>query len=104
MCYAFPVEALAALADPTRRELVALLARGELAAGGRDAGGSTRSTRGRCGSSTTGWSPTAICGPSGSTHWTPRSPAAGGPGGAERPHDRAGRDGPPRRRPHRGRP
>src|SRR3712207_4379740 len=28
-----PVEALAALADPTRRELVALLARGELAAG-----------------------------------------------------------------------
>src|ERR671916_272572 len=33
MCYAWPVEALAALADPTRRELLALLARGELAAG-----------------------------------------------------------------------
>ena len=33
MCYACRVEALAALADPTRRELVALLARGELAAG-----------------------------------------------------------------------
>src|SRR5919107_168359 len=33
MCYACPVEALAALADPTRRALVALLADGELAAG-----------------------------------------------------------------------
>jgi DNA-binding transcriptional ArsR family regulator len=33
MCYACAVEALAALADPTRRELLALLARGELAAG-----------------------------------------------------------------------
>ena len=33
MCYACPVEALAALADPVRRELVDLLARGELAAG-----------------------------------------------------------------------
>jgi DNA-binding transcriptional ArsR family regulator len=33
MCYACPVEALAALADPTRRELVALLAEGEQAAG-----------------------------------------------------------------------
>jgi DNA-binding transcriptional ArsR family regulator len=33
MCYASPVEALAALADPVRRELVGLLARGELAAG-----------------------------------------------------------------------
>jgi DNA-binding transcriptional ArsR family regulator len=33
MCYALPVEALAALADPVRRELVALLAHGELAAG-----------------------------------------------------------------------
>ena len=33
MCYAYPVEALAALADPVRRELVALLARGEVAAG-----------------------------------------------------------------------
>src|SRR5215218_3464102 len=33
MCYARAVEALAALADPTRRELVALLAAGELAAG-----------------------------------------------------------------------
>ncbi|SDE41856.1 transcriptional regulator, ArsR family [Blastococcus fimeti] len=33
MCYACPVDALAALADPVRRELVELLARGELAAG-----------------------------------------------------------------------
>jgi DNA-binding transcriptional ArsR family regulator len=33
MCYARAVEALAALADPTRREMVALLAAGELAAG-----------------------------------------------------------------------
>ncbi len=33
MCYACSVEALAALADPTRRELLALLAQGELAAG-----------------------------------------------------------------------
>ena len=33
MCYAYLVEALAALADPVRRELVDLLARGELAAG-----------------------------------------------------------------------
>ena len=33
MCYAYPVQALGALADPTRRELVALLAAGELAAG-----------------------------------------------------------------------
>jgi DNA-binding transcriptional ArsR family regulator len=33
MCYACAVEALAALADPTRRELVALLAEGEQAAG-----------------------------------------------------------------------
>ena len=33
MCYACPVQALAALADPTRRGLVALLAHGELAAG-----------------------------------------------------------------------
>src|SRR5919112_5389295 len=33
MCYAFSVEALAALADPTRRELLALLAAGEWAAG-----------------------------------------------------------------------
>jgi DNA-binding transcriptional ArsR family regulator len=33
MCYACPVEALAALADPTRRELVALLVEGERAAG-----------------------------------------------------------------------
>ncbi len=33
MCYACAVDALAALADPTRRELVALLARGEAAAG-----------------------------------------------------------------------
>ena len=33
MCYAYPVDALAALADPVRRELVGLLARGELAAG-----------------------------------------------------------------------
>ena len=33
MCYAYRVEALAALADPTRRELLALLAAGERAAG-----------------------------------------------------------------------
>ena len=33
MCYACLVEALAALADPVRRELVALLAHGEVAAG-----------------------------------------------------------------------
>src|SRR4051795_7363301 len=33
MCYAYLVEALAALADPTRRELIGLLAGGELAAG-----------------------------------------------------------------------
>jgi DNA-binding transcriptional ArsR family regulator len=33
MCYAWPVDTLAALADPTRRRLVALLARGEVAAG-----------------------------------------------------------------------
>src|SRR3954452_22542974 len=33
MCYAYLVQSLAALADPTRRELVSLLARGELAAG-----------------------------------------------------------------------
>ncbi len=33
MCYACAVEALAALADPTRRALVDLLARGEVAAG-----------------------------------------------------------------------
>src|SRR5688500_18127639 len=33
MCYAYGVEALAALADPTRRQLVALLAAGEQAAG-----------------------------------------------------------------------
>ena len=33
MCYACPVEALAALADPTRRQLVSLLAGGELSAG-----------------------------------------------------------------------
>ena len=33
MCYASSVEALAALADPTRRELLALLAGGERAAG-----------------------------------------------------------------------
>jgi DNA-binding transcriptional ArsR family regulator len=33
MCYACPVEALAALADPVRRELVALLAHGEVPAG-----------------------------------------------------------------------
>ena len=33
MCYAWTVEAIAALADPTRRALVALLADGELAAG-----------------------------------------------------------------------
>jgi DNA-binding transcriptional ArsR family regulator len=33
MCYACLVEALAALADPTRRELIGLLAGGEQAAG-----------------------------------------------------------------------
>jgi DNA-binding transcriptional ArsR family regulator len=33
MCYTSAVNALAALADPTRRELVELLAAGELAAG-----------------------------------------------------------------------
>ena len=33
MCYASPVEALQALGDPTRRELLALLARGERTAG-----------------------------------------------------------------------
>ena len=33
MCYAWAVEALTALADPTRREIVALLAHGERAAG-----------------------------------------------------------------------
>jgi DNA-binding transcriptional ArsR family regulator len=33
MCYAYRVEALAALADPVRRELVALLAHGEVPAG-----------------------------------------------------------------------
>ena len=33
MCYTSSVEALAALADPTRREIVALLAQGERAAG-----------------------------------------------------------------------
>ncbi len=33
MCYTSAVETLAALADPTRRELVALLARGEVPAG-----------------------------------------------------------------------
>ena len=33
MCYASPVNALAAIADPTRRELLALLAGGEVAAG-----------------------------------------------------------------------
>src|SRR3954468_17828228 len=33
MCYTYLVQSLGALADPTRRELVALLARGELAAG-----------------------------------------------------------------------
>lgn len=33
MCYAYAVNALAALADPTRRELVELLAAGERAAG-----------------------------------------------------------------------
>ena len=33
MCYACAVEALAALADPTRRQLLALLAAGEVAAG-----------------------------------------------------------------------
>src|SRR3954462_3412386 len=35
MCYASFMEALAALADPVRRELVDLLAGGELARGGR---------------------------------------------------------------------
>ncbi len=33
MCYAYQVEALAALADPTRRELLSLLAGRELSAG-----------------------------------------------------------------------
>lgn len=33
MCYAYVVDALAALADPVRRELVALLASGEVPAG-----------------------------------------------------------------------
>src|SRR5687768_5562622 len=33
MCYASPMEALTALADPTRRELLALLAGGDRAAG-----------------------------------------------------------------------
>jgi DNA-binding transcriptional ArsR family regulator len=33
MCYSYRVDALAALADPTRRELLALLAGGERAAG-----------------------------------------------------------------------
>ena len=33
MCYACPVDALAALADPVRREMIGLLARGEVAAG-----------------------------------------------------------------------
>src|SRR3954451_8280892 len=33
MCYTYVVEALAAIADPTRRDLLALLARGEIAAG-----------------------------------------------------------------------
>lgn len=33
MCYAYAVDALAALADPVRRELVELLAHGEVAAG-----------------------------------------------------------------------
>src|SRR3954453_16883818 len=33
MCYASSMEALAAIADPTRRDLLALLARGEIAAG-----------------------------------------------------------------------
>ena len=33
MCYTSGVQALAAIADPTRRELLALLAHGELAAG-----------------------------------------------------------------------
>jgi DNA-binding transcriptional ArsR family regulator len=33
MCYACPVQALAALADPTRQQLIALLADGEIAAG-----------------------------------------------------------------------
>src|SRR5215218_4571244 len=33
MCYTSCVEALGALADPTRREIVALLARGDLPAG-----------------------------------------------------------------------
>ena len=122
MCYAWPVDALAALADPTRRELVGLLAAGRTGRGrarrplpgepagdqpapaGAPGGGPgprrgsrasdacTRSTRGRCGSSTTGSSPTATCGPSGWTHWTPRSPAAGGHERAESRHDRGPRD------------
>jgi DNA-binding transcriptional ArsR family regulator len=33
MCYAYRVEALAALSDPIRREVLALLAAGEMAAG-----------------------------------------------------------------------
>ena len=33
MCYALSMDALAALADPLRRELIALLAQGEVAAG-----------------------------------------------------------------------
>src|SRR3954454_14463986 len=33
MCYTSSVQALAAIADPTRRELLALLARGEIPAG-----------------------------------------------------------------------
>src|SRR4051795_5357619 len=33
MCYTSSVQALAAIADPTRRELIALLADGEVAAG-----------------------------------------------------------------------
>ena len=33
MCYTSGVEALAAVADPTRREILAVLARGEVAAG-----------------------------------------------------------------------
>ena len=33
MCYAWSVQALAALADPTRQQLIALLAEGEVAAG-----------------------------------------------------------------------
>ena len=114
-----PVEALAALADPIRRELVDLLAGGELAAGEladrfpvsrpaisrhlrvlREAGlvrvahrGQARPLRARpaarCGSSTTGWSPTATCGRSGWTHWTPRSPADGGHGRNGDAHERA---------------